>query len=454
MEYRTEKDSIGEIKVPADKLWGAQTERSYENFKIGEYKMPKEVIDAILLIKKCAAIANFELGVISQEKKNAIVEAVDTILKNGDYSNFPLVVFQTGSGTQTNMNCNEVIANLVNFNRREKLLHPNDDVNKSQSSNDVFPSAMCISAVKKIKELLFTLKEFINTLEKLEKDNLGVVKCGRTHMQDAVPIGFYQEISGWKSALTHDMENIKATLSGLYELALGGTAVGTGINAPKGFSEKAVDIINKETNENFTCSPNKFYSLSFKDNFTFSHGAINALSCDMIKIANDIRVMSSGPRCGFNEITIPQNEPGSSIMPGKVNPTQVEALTMVGARIMGNDTVLSFSSSQGNFELNTYMPVIIFTFLESVTLLKDAIRSFNIHCVSGIKANREKMKKNLNDSLMNATVLNTVIGYEKVATIVKKAYAEGLGIKEACLSLGYMTEEEFDNAFHPENTIK
>ena len=456
MEYRTEHDSMGEISVPANKYWGAQTERSRQNFKIGEDKMPKEIIDAFGTLKLAAARANRTLvpDRMTSEKLEYIENAACEILKGKLYSHFPLVVYQTGSGTQSNMNVNEVIANYGNESAGKKLLHPNDDVNMSQSSNDTFPTAMHIAAVTAVYGKLFpALTLLIETLEALEEENEGVIKSGRTHLQDATPIAFSQEISGWRASVERDFEIIEESLEPLKNLALGATAVGTGINAPKGFDTEVAKQISSITGINFKTEKNKFHALTSKCELVFSHGALKALACDLMKIANDIRWLASGPRLGLGEITIPENEPGSSIMPGKVNPTQCEAVTMVAVQVMGNDASIAIGASQGNFELNVFMPVIINNYLQSVNLLADAIVSFTKNCVSGIKANREKMEANLNNSLMLATALTPHIGYEKSAKVVGLAHREGLTLKEAAISLGYLTADEFDKYFHPEKMI-
>ena len=454
MNYRIEKDTMGEVKVPCDKYWGAQTERSYENFSIGIEKMPEEIIKAFAYLKKECAQANRDLGTISEEKSNAIIGVCDEIVNGKLAGNFPLAVWQTGSGTQTNMNVNEVIANRANEIAGKRLLHPNDDVNKSQSSNDTFPSAMNIAAVCAVEnKLLPATEKLIATFEKLEKENVGVIKCGRTHLQDAVPIAFSQEISGWKGMVQKAAEQIKTALNGLKELAIGGTAVGTGLNAPANFGKEVAKRLNVALGTDFVSAQNKFYALSSKDGFVFAHGALKSLAADIMKIANDIRLMASGPRNGLGEIIIPANEPGSSIMPGKVNPTQCEAITMVAVQVMGNDATVGFAASQGNFELNVFMPVIAYNFLQSVNLLADGIISFEKNCVCGIKANKEKMEYNLNNSLMLATALNPIIGYENAAKTVKKAFAENITLKQACASLGFLTEEEFDAAVSPEKMV-
>ena len=456
MEYRTEHDSMGEIRVPADKYWGAQTQRSLENFKIGGEKMPFEIIRAFGVLKKAAALANRELrpDKMTEEKLNAIASACDEIISGELDSHFPLVVWQTGSGTQSNMNANEVIANRGNEIAGQKILHPNDDVNMSQSSNDTFPTAMHISAVVEIKEsLLPAIDGLIETFLRIEEENPDVIKSGRTHLQDATPIKFAQEVSGWRDMLMCTREQIKATLPMLSRLALGGTAVGTGINAPKGFGELAAKHVSLLTGYDFVSEENKFHALTSKDAMVFAHGAIKALAADLWKIANDVRWLASGPRCGLGEITIPENEPGSSIMPGKVNPTQCEALTMVALQVMANDTAVGMAASQGNFELNVFMPVLIYNFLQSVRLLSDGIESFNKNCAAGIKVNREKMRENLSRSLMTVTALNPYIGYENSAKVAKLAYSEGVTLKEACLRLGFLDEKKFDEIFRPEKMV-
>ena len=442
---------MGEMKVPADKLWGAQTQRSFENFKIGGEVMPREITHAFGILKKAAARANHRLQKIDDEKLLYIEKACDEVISGELNDNFPLVVWQTGSGTQSNMNANEVIAYRGNQLAGKKLLHPNDDINKSQSSNDTFPTAMHISAVLAIEDkVLPSAQILIDTFKRLEKENEGIVKSGRTHLQDAVPISFSQEISGWRNMLEKSCEMLKLSLNGLKELALGGTAVGTGLNAPKGFAEAVAEEVSALTGKKFVTAENKYHSLTAKDEIVFAHGALKALACDLMKIANDVRWLSSGPRCGLGEIFIPENEPGSSIMPGKVNPTQCESMTMVAVQVMGNDTAVGVAASQGNFELNVFMPVIIYNFLQSARLLADGMISFNNNCVAGIKANKEKMSHNLYNSLMLVTALNPYIGYENAAKTAKKAYKENISLKEACVELGFLSSEEFDKVFHPE----
>ncbi|MBQ8141083.1 MAG: class II fumarate hydratase [Clostridia bacterium] len=458
MKYRVEYDSMGEVRVPEGKYWGAQTERSRNNFPIGinEETMPKEIIHAFGILKRAAAEANFELipERMTKEKLDAISRVCGEITAGELSEHFPLVVWQTGSGTQSNMNANEVIANRANGLAGKKLLHPNDDVNMSQSSNDTFPTAMHISAVLSIEDrLLPALDLLINTFVRLEEENAGVVKSGRTHLQDATPIAFSQEISGWRASLEKDRKMIKSSLEGLYELSLGGTAVGTGLNAPEGFGEAAARAVARLTGKPFVSADNKFHSLTSKDELVFAHGALKALAADMMKIANDIRWLASGPRNGLAEIYIPENEPGSSIMPGKVNPTQCEAVTMVAVQVMGNDAAVGIAASQGNFELNVFMPVCAYNFLQSVRLLADAIRSFNDNCASGIIANREKMRSNLYGSLMLVTALNPHIGYENAAKVAKLAYKENITLREACVRLGFMSAEKFDEIFRPEDMV-
>ncbi len=451
MEYRIEKDTMGEMQVPADRYWAAQTQRSYQNFQIGDEVMPREITKAFGILKKAAALANCKLGKLSEEKKDAICKACDEVISGSLNGHFPLVVWQTGSGTQSNMNANEVIANRGNEIAGQKLLHPNDDINKSQSSNDTFPTAMHIAAVVAIEDKLFpAMDKLIATLKRLEAENEGIVKSGRTHLQDAVPIAFSQEISGWRNMVEKTKAQLTLALSGLKELALGGTAVGTGLNAPKGFAEEVANQVSILTGKLFVTAENKYHALTAKDELVFAHGALKALACNLMKIANDVRWLASGPRDGLGEIFIPENEPGSSIMPGKVNPTQCESMTMVAVQVMANDVAVGFGASQGNFELNVFMPVIIYNFLQSVRLLADGITSFEKNCVTGIKANKDKMHHNLYNSLMLVTALNPYIGYENAAKTAKKAYKENISLKEACVGLGFLTAEEFDKVFRPE----
>ncbi|MBQ4561283.1 MAG: class II fumarate hydratase [Clostridia bacterium] len=458
MEYRIEHDSMGEVKVPADKLWAAQTQRSSQNFPIGVgiETMPREIIHAFGILKKAAAMANNLLKPekMTDEKLGAIMQACDEVASGALMDNFPLVVWQTGSGTQSNMNSNEVIANRGNEILGKKLLHPNDDVNMSQSSNDTFPTSMHIAAVLILEDKLIPAVEtLIATFKRLEKENEGIVKSGRTHLQDATPITFSQEISGWRSSLERDVELIKLAVKPLYELALGGTAVGTGLNTPKGFDTTVAAKVAEITGKPFITAGNKFHALTSKDELVFAHGAIKALAADMMKIANDVRWLASGPRDGLGEIFIPENEPGSSIMPGKVNPTQCEAVTMVAVQVMGNDVAVSMAASQGNFELNVFMPVCIYNFLQSARLMAEAIMSFNNNCAVGIKANKEKMHHNLHNSLMLVTALNPYIGYENAAKTAKKAFKDNISLKEACVELGFLTAEKFDEVFHPEEMV-
>ncbi len=458
MDYRIEHDSMGEIKVPSDRYWAAQTQRSSENFRIGAgiEVMPREITKAFGMLKKAAALANHELRPekMTDKKLSAISKACDEVISGCLNDHFPLVVWQTGSGTQSNMNANEVIANRGNEIAGEKLLHPNDDINMSQSSNDTFPTAMHIAGVTAIEDKLIpAVEKLIKTFIRLEEENEGIVKSGRTHLQDATPIKFGQEISGWRTSLERDVELLKLAVKPLAELALGGTAVGTGLNAPKGFDTLVAEKLSEITGKKFVTASNKFHALTSKDELVFAHGAIKALACDMMKIANDVRWLASGPRDGLGEIFIPENEPGSSIMPGKVNPTQCEAVTMVAVQVMGNDVAVSMAASQGNFELNVFMPVCIYNFLQSARLLAEAIVSFNDNCAVGIKANKEKMHHNLHNSLMLVTALNPYIGYENAAKTAKKAFKDNISLKEACVELGFLTAEKFDEVFHPEQMV-
>ena len=458
MDYRVEHDSMGEVRVPAMALWGAQTQRSHENFRIGTERMPKEIIRAFAILKKAAALANHELGSMDDATCELVGRVCDEILSGKLDDAFPLVVWQTGSGTQSNMNVNEVIANRANELRdTDKVvreLHPNDTINMSQSSNDTFPTALHIAATLALTERLVpAVKTLIRTFERLEKENEGVIKAGRTHLQDAVPISFSQEISGWRGMLEASLEQVEATLPHLARLALGGTAVGTGLNAPEGFDVVVARYVSELSGHAFETDANKFHALTSKDAVAFAHGAVRTLAANMMKIANDVRWLASGPRNGLGEIRIPENEPGSSIMPGKVNPTQCEAVTMVAVQVMGNDATIGFAASQGNFELNVFMPVIAYDFLQSVRLLADSIVSFELHCARGIVANRQKMAQNLNDSLMLVTCLNPHIGYERAAQVAHKAYAEGTSLKDACVGLGFLSADEFDRVFKPEKMV-
>lgn len=451
MDYRIEHDSMGEMKVPKDKYWGAQTQRSLENFPIGEEKMPSEVIQGMAILKKAAAITNNKLGKLDKERMELISQVCDEILAGKLSSHFPLVVWQTGSGTQSNMNVNEVIKNRGNEIAGKEILHANDHVNMSQSSNDTFPTAMHIAASRSIQNnLIPAIQKFLEVLEALMEENEGIIKIGRTHLQDATPIKFSQEISGWHRMLENNLKTIEESAKSLRELALGGTAVGTGLNAPENYAEEVAVEISKISEMEFTTAKNKFHSLTSKDSLVYVHGALTALAANLMKIANDVRWLASGPRCGLGEITIPANEPGSSIMPGKVNPTQAEALTMVSVQVMSNHHAISFAASQGNFELNAFMPVLIYNFLQSVRLLADAINSFNLRCVSGLKANSKRMSKYLNESLMLVTSLNTHIGYENAAKIAQLAHKENTSLKEAALKLNLLSEEEFDQFCRPE----
>ena len=459
MEYRIEHDSMGEVKVPAGRYWAAQTQRSHENFEIGAgiETMPREMIHAFGILKKAAALANRALlpERMTEEKLRALCAAADEVIEGKLNDHFPLVVWQTGSGTQSNMNANEVIANRGSeIAGVPKLLHPNDDVNMSQSSNDTFPTAMHIAAVLSVEDRLLTAAErLIETLKRLERENTDAVKSGRTHLQDAVPIRFSQEISGWRASIERDCDMLRGALPYLKRLALGGTAVGTGLNAPAGFAERAAEEISKLTGKEFVTDGNKFHALTSKDELVFAHGAIKAMACDLMKLANDVRWLSSGPRCGLGEIHIPENEPGSSIMPGKVNPTQCEQVTMVAVQIMGNDVAVGIAASQGNFELNVFMPVLIYNFLQSARLLAESIESFRKNCAEGITANREKMDENLRRSLMLVTALNPYIGYENAAKTAKTAFQENISLKEACVKLGFLNAEKFDEVFRPEQMV-
>lgn len=458
MEYRVEHDSMGEVRVPADKYWGAQTERSHNNFPIGVgiETMPAEIVHAFGILKKAAARANRALRPekMTEEKLAAIEQAADEVISGQLLDNFPLVVWQTGSGTQSNMNSNEVIANRGNEIAGRKLLHPNDDINMSQSSNDTFPTAMHIAAVCAIEDKVIPAIDTLTaTFRRLEEENAGIVKSGRTHLQDATPISFPQEISGWRSSLERDKELLLLAVKPLKELALGGTAVGTGLNTPKGFDTAVAAEIAKLTGKDFKTAENKFHALTSKDEIVFAHGALKALAADMMKIANDVRWLASGPRDGLGEIFIPENEPGSSIMPGKVNPTQCEAVTMVAVQVMGNDTAIGIAASQGNFQLNVFLPVTIYNFLQSARLLSDAMDSFEANCVRGIRPNYAVIQAHLDASLMLVTALNPHIGYENAAKIAKHAHATGQTLKAAAVELGLLTAEEFDAWVRPEDMV-
>ncbi|MEK3887547.1 class II fumarate hydratase [Bacillus sp. FSL K6-3431] len=458
MEYRTEKDTIGEIKVLQDKYWGAQTQRSKENFKIGNEKMPMEVIKAFAHLKKAAAFANNQLGKLSEAKKSVISQACDEVMEGKFNGHFPLVVWQTGSGTQSNMNVNEVVAHraneLLQEQGSEEKVHPNDDINMSQSSNDTFPTAMHVAAYEEIyKRLLPALGQLKQTLLEKEKAYMNIIKIGRTHLQDATPITLGQEISGWRAMLEKSEKMIKESTEHLLNLAIGGTAVGTGINADPTFGDKVASQIDKQTGYTFVSSDNKFHALTSHDEIVYVHGAIKGLAADLTKIANDVRWLASGPRSGIGEISIPANEPGSSIMPGKVNPTQSEALTMVAVQVFGNDAAIGFAASQGNFELNVYKPVIIYNFLQSVHLLADSMLSFDEKCVQGLEPNKEVIAENVNRSLMLVTALNPHIGYEKAAEIAKLAFNDGSTLKEAAIKTGYLTEEQYDEWINPSKMV-
>lgn len=452
METRIEQDSMGPIEVPKTAWWGAQTERSRQNFKIGGEKMPPELLHALVLVKKMAAIANQRTGKLAAEKALAIQNAADLLLKGENWNEFPLVVWQTGSGTQSNMNANEVIAHLAS--QKDLAVHPNDDVNMSQSSNDVFPTALHIAGAVAIEQnLLPAIHEMIGVLEELEEKNKHVIKVGRTHLQDATPVTFGQEISGWRSALEHNENMLINSLAELRQLAIGGTAVGTGLNASKAYEDAFIEAIKEETGIHFISEANKFHALANRDAVVFVSGALKALAANCMKMGNDIRWLASGPRSGLGEITLPANEPGSSIMPGKVNPTQCEALAMVAVQVMGNDTTIGIAASQGNFELNVYLPLIAFDLLQSIRLLTDALHSFSDNCLKGLVVNEERMAELLERSLMLVTALNTHIGYDKGAEIAKKAFNEGSTLKEAALSLGYVSEEEYEAWVRPEKMI-
>lgn len=454
MDYRIEHDTMGEVRVPANRCWGAQTQRSHENFPIGTEKIPQEIISAFAVLKKAAALANCKLGNLDARRANAIAAACDEILAGKLDDEFPLVVWQTGSGTQSNMNVNEVVAARANALMGEKLVHPNDHVNKSQSSNDTFPTAMHIAALTAAEDhVLPALDGLAATFERLSAEYAGVIKVGRTHLQDATPLTLGQEISGWSSSLRRDERMIRGAMEGVRELALGGTAVGTGLNALPAFGETVAQEISALTGKRFVTAPNKFHALTSKDELVYLHGAFKALAADLMKIANDVRLLASGPRCGIGELLIPENEPGSSIMPGKVNPTQCEAMTMVAVQVMANDVAVGMAASQGNFELNVFMPVCIYNFLQSARLLGDVMRSFELRCARGIKPNREKIQAYLDESLMLVTALNPHIGYENAAKVAKTAFAEGITLREAAVRLGFLTAEAFDQIVRPEKMV-
>jgi len=454
MDYRIEHDTMGEVRVPANRCWGAQTQRSHENFPIGTEKIPQEIIHAFAVLKKAAALANCKLGNLDARRANAIAAACDEILAGKLDDEFPLVVWQTGSGTQSNMNVNEVVAARANALLGEKLVHPNDHVNKSQSSNDTFPTAMHIAALTAAEDhVLPALDGLAATFERLSVEYADVIKVGRTHLQDATPLTLGQEISGWSSSLRRDERMIRGAMEGVRELALGGTAVGTGLNALSAFGETVAQEISALTGKRFVTAPNKFHALTSKDELVYLHGAFKALAADLMKIANDVRLLASGPRCGIGELLIPENEPGSSIMPGKVNPTQCEAMTMVAVQVMANDVAVGMAASQGNFELNVFMPVCIYNFLQSARLLGDVMRSFELRCARGIKPNREKIQAYLDESLMLVTALNPHIGYENAAKVAKTAFAEGITLREAAVRLGFLTVEAFDQIVRPEKMV-
>lgn len=459
MDYRIEKDTMGEIKVPTDKYYGAQTARSLMNFKIGGDRFPRELIRALGILKKAAALTNKELGTLSADKANLIIKAADEVIEGKLDEHFPLVVWQTGSGTQTNMNANEVISNrAIEIAGGElgskKPIHPNDDVNKAQSSNDTFPTAMHIAAVEEIhRRLIPMVTKLRDALAAKEKEFKDIIKIGRTHLMDAVPLTLGQEFSGYVQMLDNGLARINAALPRLYELALGGTAVGTGLNTHPQFAVKAAEHIAKITGKPFVTAPNKFEALATHDALVEFSGVLKTLAASLMKIANDIRWLGSGPRCGLGELHLPENEPGSSIMPGKVNPTQSEAMTMVCAQVFGNDVAVNFGGAMGNFELNVFKPVIIFNVLNSIRLISDACESFTDHCVIGIEANRNNIKKHLENSLMLVTALNPHIGYDNAAKVAKKAHAENKTLKEAAVELGLLTAEKFDEVVRPENMI-
>ena len=454
MDYRIEHDTMGEVRVPANRCWGAQTQRSHENFPIGTEKIPQEIIHAFAVLKKAAALANCKLGNLDARRANAIAAACDEILAGKLDDEFPLVVWQTGSGTQSNMNVNEVVAARANALLGEKLVHPNDHVNKSQSSNDTFPTAMHIAALTAAEDhVLPALDGLAATFERLSAEYADVIKVGRTHLQDATPLTLGQEISGWSSSLRRDERMICGAMEGVRELALGGTAVGTGLNALPAFGETVAQGISALTGKRFVTAPNKFHALTSKDELVYLHGAFKALAADLMKIANDVRLLASGPRCGIGELLIPENEPGSSIMPGKVNPTQCEAMTMVAVQVIANDVAVGMAASQGNFELNVFMPVCIYNFLQSARLLGDVMRSFELRCARGIKPNREKIQAYLDESLMLVTALNPHIGYENAAKVAKTAFAEGITLREAAVRLGFLTAEAFDRIVRPEKMV-
>lgn len=458
MQYRTEKDTIGEIQVEADKMWGAQTQRSVQNFEIGTERMPHEVVMAFAQLKKATAKANHKLGKLSEAKMKAIELAANEVIEGKWNDHFPLVVWQTGSGTQSNMNMNEVLARRGNEilaeQSSEEKLHPNDDVNMSQSSNDTYPTAMHVAGVLAVTEnLVPAVQKLKATLDEKAQQFNDVIKIGRTHLQDATPLTLGQEISGWRHMLEKSERMIRESVEHMRELAIGGTAVGTGINADPTFGPSVAEFISEAVGTSFTSAENKFHALTSHDEMVYTHGAVKALAADAMKIANDVRWLASGPRSGIGEITIPANEPGSSIMPGKVNPTQSEALTMVAAQVMGNDATIGFSASQGNFELNVFKPVIAYNFLQSVRLLTDSLISFNDHCAVGIEANLDVIQNHVSNSLMLVTALNPHIGYEKAAAIAKQAHKDGTTLKESAVNSGHLTADQFDEWVKPENMV-
>ncbi len=455
MDYRIEHDVLGEVKVPADACWMSQTQRSLENFKIGVEKMPHSLIRAFAYLKMACAIVNFQEGKIRREQKEAIVEVCQEILAGKLYDQFPLAIWQTGSGTQTNMNVNEVITHLANARYGQGFLHPNDVVNCSQSSNDTFPSALHIMvSIEAKKQLFVALDQCIETLKTLEKNNAGIIKIGRTHLQDATPLYVSDEISGWRSMLEHSKHHLESALPYVHELAIGATAVGTGLNAPENFGQGVCAILENMTHIHFKSSPNFFHSLTSKDACVFFSGALKGLAANAMKMANDIRWLASGPRCGIGELNIPANEPGSSIMPGKINPTQCEALTMVAVQVMGNDAAIGFAASQGNFELNVFMPLIAYNLNQSIQLLSDALISFDEHCLQGLKVNHQKTKENLENSLMLVTCLNPIIGYEQAGKAAQYAFQNNLSLKEAVLALELLTAQQFDELVRPEKMVR
>lgn len=458
MSFRIEKDSLGEIRVPSDKYWGAQTQRSLENFKIGGDRFPREMIRALGILKKSAAFTNWKLGLLPENKAKFIISAANEVIEGKLDEHFPLVVWQTGSGTQTNMNANEVIANraseLLSGSVKERVVHPNDDVNKAQSSNDTFPTAMHIAVGERAKKhLIPALTQLRDALEKKQKEFKDIVKIGRTHLMDATPLTLGQEFSGYVTQLTKGIERIDSSLSGVYELALGGTAVGTGLNTHPDFAVRAAESIAKETGLPYVSAGNKFEALAAHDALVEFSGSLKTVACSLMKIANDIRLLGSGPRSGLAELILPANEPGSSIMPGKVNPTQSEAMTMVCAQVIGNDTAVTVGGLNGHFELNVFKPVIVFNVLNSIRLLGDASLSFRENCVEGIQANKKQIEQHLNNSLMLVTALNPKVGYDNAAKIAKNAYEKNITLKESAIVLGFMSGEEFDQLVRPEDMI-